>query len=85
MRASGERTQSLLSPKELHSNACAFVTEITGDTHRGDRHGTRVTIASRWCLLCDEAAVPTAILETNYDITARKRAEAERLKREERL
>ena len=49
------------------------------------KDGTRVIVASRWSLLRDEGSAPIAILETNSDITERKRTEAERLKLEERL
>jgi PAS domain S-box-containing protein len=37
--------------------------------------GTQVVVASRWSLLKDERNRPIAILETNNDITKRKRAE----------
>jgi PAS domain S-box-containing protein len=37
--------------------------------------GTRVVVASRWSLQCDRRQRPLAILETNDDITERKRAE----------
>ena len=49
------------------------------------KDGTRVTVASRWSLLRDEASTPIAIIEINQDITERKRAEAERSRLEERL
>ena len=39
------------------------------------RDGTVVTVASRWALQRDERGNPIAILETNNDITERKRAE----------
>jgi two-component system, LuxR family, sensor kinase FixL len=38
--------------------------------------GTQVVVASRWSLQRDEGGQPAAILETNTDITAAKRAEA---------
>ena len=44
--------------------------------HTG-RDGTKVVVASRWALQW-EAGDPTAVLETNNDITERKRAEKER-------
>jgi PAS domain S-box-containing protein len=39
------------------------------------RNGTQVVVASRWALQRDEEGAPFAILETNNDITARKRTE----------
>ena len=39
------------------------------------RDGTQVVVASRWALQLDEGGKPIAILETNNDITERKRAE----------
>ncbi|MEY2520050.1 MAG: hypothetical protein QOF24_1809 [Verrucomicrobiota bacterium] len=47
------------------------------------RDGTQVTVASRWALQRDEAQNPIAILETNNDITERKRAESARRNSEE--
>jgi len=49
------------------------------------KDGTRVTVASRWSVLRCEASRPIAILETNKDITDRKRVEAERAELENRL
>jgi two-component system, LuxR family, sensor kinase FixL len=39
------------------------------------RDGTVVTVASRWALQRDEKGNPVAVLETNNDVTERKRAE----------
>src|SRR6185436_6190254 len=39
------------------------------------REGSVVTVASRWALQRDEQGKPVAVLETNNDITERKRAE----------
>ena len=39
------------------------------------RDGTQVVVASRWALQFDESKNPIAVLETNNDITERKRAE----------
>jgi PAS domain S-box-containing protein len=44
--------------------------------------GTPVIVASRWSLLSDDRGAPVAVLETNNDITERKRAE-EALQRSE--
>ena len=39
------------------------------------RDGTQVVVASRWALQRDEKGIPLAILETNNDMTERRRAE----------
>jgi signal transduction histidine kinase len=41
------------------------------------RKGTPVVVASRWSLRRDELESPIAILETNNDITQRRRGEEE--------
>jgi two-component system, LuxR family, sensor kinase FixL len=46
-----------------------------GELTHTKRDGTQVVVASRWSLQRDEQERPTAILETNNDITERKRAE----------
>ena len=46
-----------------------------GELQRTTRSGAEVVVASRWSLQRDENARPAAILETNNDITERKRAE----------
>jgi PAS domain S-box-containing protein len=46
--------------------------------------GRQATVASRWSLQHDEHGRPLAILETNHDITNRKRAEAKLRESEER-
>jgi PAS domain S-box-containing protein len=46
-----------------------------GELVHTKRDGTQVTVASRWSLQKDERGRPVGILETNNDITARKRAE----------
>ena len=56
-----------------------------GELVHAVKDGTRVTVASRWSLLRDEASAPIAILEAYTDITERKRAQAECAKLEERL
>ena len=49
-----------------------------GELVQTKRDGTQVTVGSRWSLQRDEQGRPAAILETNNDITERKRAEEER-------
>ena len=46
-----------------------------GELTHTKRDGTQVVVASRWSLQRDEQGQPVAILETNNDITERKRAE----------
>ena len=46
-----------------------------GELVHTKRDGTQVAVASRWALQRDEHGIPTAILETNNDITERKQAE----------
>jgi PAS domain S-box-containing protein len=46
-----------------------------GELVHTKRDGTQVTVASRWSLRQDERGRPIGILETNNDITERKRAE----------
>ena len=49
------------------------------------RDGTQVVVASRWSVQRDAAHRPIAILETNNDITERKRAEAKAQQQEKEL
>jgi two-component system, LuxR family, sensor kinase FixL len=46
-----------------------------GELIHTKRDGTQVVVASRWSLQRDEQGRPSAILETNNDITERQRAE----------
>jgi PAS domain S-box-containing protein len=48
-----------------------------GELEKTRADGTRVVVASRWSLRRDEQGRPAAILETNNDITERKRREQE--------
>jgi PAS domain S-box-containing protein len=48
-----------------------------GELDKTNADGTQVVVASRWSLRRDEQERPVAILETNNDITERKRAERE--------
>jgi PAS domain S-box-containing protein len=49
-----------------------------GELVRSTKDGTQVVVASRWSLQRDTRGTPLAVLETNNDITERKRAEQER-------
>lgn len=49
------------------------------------KDASEVVVASRWVLRRDEAGRPLQILEVNNDITAQKRAEAERVRQQELL
>src|SRR5271157_3275458 len=46
-----------------------------GELRHSRKDGTHLVVASRWSLERDEQGAPAAILETNNDITERKRAE----------
>ena len=48
-----------------------------GELEKTKADGTKVVVASRWSLRRDEQGRPAAILETNNDITERKRREQE--------
>src|SRR5271166_3073209 len=48
-----------------------------GELRKTKADGSRVVVASRWSLRQDEQGRPVAILETNNDITERKRREEE--------
>ena len=48
-----------------------------GELEKTKADGTQVVVASRWSLRRDEQKRPVAVLETNNDITERKRTEGE--------
>ena len=48
-----------------------------GELEQVKRGGERVSVGSRWVLYRNDAGEPSAILEVNHDLTARKRAEEE--------
>jgi PAS domain S-box-containing protein len=81
--AVGQITHQLMQtifPAPLHEiNAELFrAGRWDGELKHTKRDGTQVVVASRWALQRDGSGNPVAILETNNDITERKRAEEER-------
>lgn len=56
-----------------------------GELIHRKRDGSRVTVDSRWALQRDAGGQPRAVLETNTDITKRKRAEEKVLQQEQAL
>ena len=81
--AIGKRSHELLqtafpAPIERDSRGVAAVPGAgTANSRRRRADGSRVVVASRWSLRRDERDRPVAILETNNDITERKRREQE--------
>jgi PAS domain S-box-containing protein len=55
-----------------------------GELVHTKRDGTQVVVASRWSLQRDQQGRPAGVLETNNDITERKRAEQKLLESERR-
>lgn len=84
---SSEEAVGRVSHDLLRSVFPAPLSQITGELTRTGRwegelvhtrrDGTKIAVASRWALQW-EGANPIAVLETNNDITERKRAEEER-------
>ena len=75
-RVSHELTQTTFPAPLQEINAELLKTgQWEGELIHTRRDGTTVTVASRWALQRDEAQKPVAILETNNDISERKRAE----------
>jgi two-component system, LuxR family, sensor kinase FixL len=77
-KVSHELTQTIFPRPLTDINAELLGTgRWEGELLHRTRDGRQVVVASRWSLQRDEKGRPTAILETNNDITERKRAEAE--------
>jgi two-component system sensor kinase FixL len=77
-KASHELTQTIFPAPLEEINAELMRTgRWKGELVHRKRDGSQVVVASRWALRRDERGKPSAILETNNDITERKRAEAE--------
>jgi PAS domain S-box-containing protein len=71
-------TQTIFSAPLDEINATLFQTgRWEGELRHSRRDGSQVIVASRWSLQRDSSGTPIAILESNNDITPRKRAEAE--------
>jgi PAS domain S-box-containing protein len=78
-KVSHQLTQTIFPARLEEINAELFRTgRWDGELIHTKRDGTQVAVASRWALQRDEQGSPAAILETNNDITERKRAEKER-------
>ncbi|MEA2986032.1 MAG: hypothetical protein QOD94_2286, partial [Alphaproteobacteria bacterium] len=63
------------TPREDITSELLSTGRWEGELVHTKRDGTQVTVASRWSLRQDEHGLPVGILETNNDITERKRAE----------
>jgi PAS domain S-box-containing protein len=80
--AVGRRSQELLqtifpTPLEDIRAELLRTNRWEGELKKTKADGTHVVVASRWSLRRDEQERPVAILETNNDITERKRREEE--------
>src|SRR5882724_4779967 len=84
-KVSHQLTQTIFSAPLEEINAELLRTgRWEGELVHTKRDGTQEVVASRWSLQRDEQGLPAAILETNNDITERKRAEAELRESEKR-
>jgi len=81
--AAGQVTHQLLktvfpAPLEEINAELLGMGRWEGEVIHTKRDGTQVVVASRWALQRDPSGKPVAILETNNDMTERKRVEQER-------
>jgi PAS domain S-box-containing protein len=77
-RVSHELTQTVFpGPLERISAQVLHEGRWEGELVHTKRDGSPVVVASRWSLQRDQNGQPVAVLETNNDITERKRAEAD--------
>jgi PAS domain S-box-containing protein len=79
-QAIGKVTHELLGTIFPVAHEDSLVSLLRADRWEGElvhskRDGTQVVVSSRWSLLRNEGGQPLAILETNTDITERKRTE----------
>ena len=79
-QAIGKVTHDLLGTIFPAAHEDSLVSLLRADRWEGElvhskRDGTQVVVSSRWSLLRNERGQPLAILETNTDITERKRTE----------
>ena len=82
-QAIGKVTHELLGTIFPAAHEDSLVSLLRADRWEGElvhskRDGTQVVVSSRWSLLRNERGQPLAILETNTDITERKRTEGMR-------
>src|SRR6266566_3388860 len=80
--AVGKRSQELLQttfpiPMEDIRAELSRMSRWEGELNKTKADGTRVVVASRWSLRRDGLGRPLAILETNNDVSDRKRREEE--------
>ena len=84
-KVSHQLTQTIFpAPLEEINGQLLSTGRWEGELIHSKRDGTQVVVSSRWSLQRDEDGAPAAILETNNDITERKRAEAKLRESEKR-
>ena len=88
--AIGKRSHDLLqtvfpSPIEEINRELLATDRWEGELTHSQRDGTQLIVSSRWALQRDHRSQPVAVLETNNDITDRKRRELEISSLNERL